>query len=55
MAVQENHDLVDDPLLRPSCCDALSVDRADTINLAQSIRLGFDDVEHLHRACILFQ
>ena len=47
MAVQEDHDLAHDLLLGPGVGDALGADRADAGHLAQPIRLGLDDVEHL--------
>ena len=52
MAVQKDHDLADDLLLRPGCGNALGADRADAIDLTQPIRLGFDDVEHLLPECL---
>ena len=46
MAVQEDHDLPHDLLLGPGAGDALGAHRADAGHLAQTIRLGLDDVEH---------
>ena len=47
VAMQEDHDLAHDLLLRPGSDDAPRPDRADAIDLTHPIGLGLDDVEHL--------
>jgi hypothetical protein len=47
MAVQENHDFADRLLLDPGGRDAPRSYWTDAVYLAQTIRLRFDDVEHL--------
>src|SRR5205085_3930540 len=47
MAMQEDHDLPHDLLLGPCAGDPLRAHRADAGHLAQTIRLGLDDIEHL--------
>ena len=47
VAVQEDHDLAHDLLLRPGIGDALGAHLTNPRHLAQSLRLGFDDVEDL--------
>ena len=46
VAVQEDHDLAHDLLLRPGSGDASRPDRANAIDLTHPIGLGLDDVEH---------
>ena len=47
MAVQEHHDLANDLLFRPGVGDAFGTHTADAGHLAQSFRLGLDDIEYL--------
>ena len=47
MAVQEDHDLAHDLLLRPGRRDAPAADGADALDLAEAVGLCLDDVEHL--------
>jgi hypothetical protein len=47
MAVQENHDFPYRLLFDPGCENAGGTNRPDAVNLAQPVRRGLDDVEHL--------
>src|SRR5262249_57367463 len=47
MAVQKDHDFTHDLLFGPSRENASRANRPDAVNLAQPIRSGLDDFEHL--------
>src|SRR5271170_2269854 len=52
VAVQENHDLAHDLLLRPGGSDASRPDGADASDLAHPVGLALDDVEHRLAECL---
>ena len=47
MGMQEDHDLADRPLFRPTRSNPIGALRSYAGNFPQPMRLGFDDVEHL--------
>ena len=47
MGMQEDHDLADRPLFRPTRGNPIGTLRSNAGNFPQPMRLGFDDVEHL--------
>ena len=47
MGMQEDHDLADRPLFRPTRSNPIGAFRSNAGNFPQPMRLGFDDVEYL--------
>ena len=47
MGMQEDHDLADRPLFRPTRSNPIGALRSNAGNFPQAMRLCFDDVEHL--------
>ena len=45
IAVQKDHDLANDLLIRPSICNALGANRTNSGDLTKPTGLGLDDIE----------